>query len=276
MQIQNCKVTSILNTFRAWQCSSVAPGLRSRVIAFLCCRYGNISRTRTVLRLGIRKLIGHFAVGVPVVLSIVTARTEIKICLRRDNDADYLVFGEVVMGAYPLSDLPIKTPDHVVDGGANIGLFSLLAHAAFPHASITCYEPDPDNVALIRTNFAANGIEAEVFEMGLWSSAKDLFFHSAMSYNGTVSPVPSGNPVSCVLPEIPSNCLLKLDIEGAEYEVLPALFNAGRFPTTILMEIHEFDSRGEAILDLLRINGYRWRESFSPSEPCVNICAVRA
>lgn len=221
-------------------------------------------------------MIGRFSTEDQVVVAIRTSGKDLKVGLRKGNEADYLVFGELVMGSYPLGDLPVERPDHVIDGGANIGLFSLLAHAAFPYASLTCYEPDPDNAAQIRTNFAANGIEAEVFEMGLWSSTMDLFFHSAMSYSGTVSQVPSGNPVSCVLPEIPSNCLLKLDIEGAEYEVLPALFNAGRFPTTILMEIHEFDSRGKAILDLLRINGYRWRESFSPSEPCVNICAVKA
>ncbi|MBL9156700.1 MAG: FkbM family methyltransferase [Verrucomicrobiales bacterium] len=263
------------NTLHAWRRTSFVIGWRSRVVALLCARYGNLSRSRSLIRSLIYSVIGLFSRNDEVIVTFRSSERPFTASLRKNNESDYLVFGEITMGAYPLSNLPIKTPDHVIDGGANIGLFSLLAHAAFPHASLTCYEPDPDNVAQIRKNFAANGIEAEVFEMGLWSSTMDLFFHSAMSYSGTVSQVPSGNPVSCVLPEIPSNSLLKLDVEGAEYEVLPALFNAGRFPITILMEIHEFDSRGESILDLLRTNGYRWRESFSPSERCVNLCAVK-
>jgi FkbM family methyltransferase len=265
----------LANTLGAWRRGSLASGFRSRIIAFLCARYGNLSRERTLLRMAIHWLIGRFGAGDQVVVPVRCFDREFKACLRRGNASDYLVFGEIVMGAYPLWDHPIKHPDHVIDGGTNIGLFSLLAHAAFPKASLTCYEPDPANVAQIRRNFDVNGVRARVLQMGMWSSTQELFFHSAMSYSGTVSAEASGIRISCELPEIPANCLLKLDIEGAEHEVLPALFAAGRFPYSILMEIHEFDSRGGALLDLLRKNSYRWEGSFSFSEPCVNVFAFR-
>jgi FkbM family methyltransferase len=263
------------NSLDAWHRSGAATNFRSRIIAFLCARYGNLSRSRSHVRSLIRSIIGLFSRGDEVMVRFRCSGQPVTVHLRKDNDADYLVFGEITMGAYPLQDLPMAVPSHVVDGGSNIGLFSLLAHATFPGASLTCYEPDPWNVARIQRNFEANGVKARVLQMGLWSSRKDLFFHSELSYNGSVSDAPSGTPVSCELPEIPGNCLLKLDIEGAEHEVLPALFAAGRFPASILMEIHEFNSRGESLLTLLRENGSRWDESFSFAEPCVNVFAFR-
>ena len=179
------------------------------------------------------------------------------------------------MGGYKVPDNLAYRPKAVIDGGANIGLFALFAHATFPAINLTCYEPDKDNLVQLRRNLEANKIMAEVIPKALWSKTADLFFHPGESYSGFVNADPSPYPVSCVLPAVPDHCWLKLDIEGAEYEVLPALLNAGCRPKLISMEIHDFSRRGNQLLSLLRAHGYEWNESFQPSDQCVTICALK-
>ena len=61
----------------------------------------------------------------------------------------------MVLGGYRFpTNLPDR-PSAVVDGGANIGLFALCAHAIFPGIKVTCYEPDGDNLSQLRRNLAA-------------------------------------------------------------------------------------------------------------------------
>ena len=44
-------------------------------------------------------------------------------------------------------------PKSAIDGGANIGLFSLFANATFPGIHLTCYEPlDKDNLVQLERN----------------------------------------------------------------------------------------------------------------------------
>jgi FkbM family methyltransferase len=195
--------------------------------------------------------------------------------MRRGNEADFLVAGELVAGGYPLPRSPFRPPTAIVDGGANIGTFSLQAAARFPHVPITCYEPEVSNVAQLRLNFTNNGTKAEIVSKALWSTSANLFFHPGLSYSGFVSASPSPYPISCELPEVPDGCWLKLDIEGAEYEVLPAILRQRAKPSIISMEIHDFANRGAGLLNVLKQNGYVIEGEIAPHAPCVNVCAYR-
>ena len=64
----------------------------------------------------------------------------------------------------------------MVDGGANIGLFALVAHDQFPGVELTCYEPEADNVLQLRKNLEANQIKAQVIPKALWSQTADYSF----------------------------------------------------------------------------------------------------
>ena len=190
----------------------------------------------------------------------------LAIFLRKGNKADYLVFGEMVMGGYKWPDNATNRPTAVVDGGANIGLFSLFARAMFPGVKLSCYKPDKDNLIQLRRNLEANNIAADVVPKALWSKTAELFFHPGESYSGFVDANPSPYSISCILPTVPDGCWLKLDIEAAEYEVLPALLKAGAKPAIISMEIHDFNRRGQQLLSLLKTHGYTWNETFQPSD----------
>ena len=266
-------MTALTNSLKIWRLACAGIGFRNRLLAFLFVRFGCLSEKRQKLRAIIFKLIGNFARNGQVKICFRVSGQPLAILLRKGNKADYLVFGEMVMGGYKITDSLFHRPTAVIDGGANIGLFSLFAHAIFPGIKLTCYEPEKDNLVQLRRNLEANNIVAEIIPKALWSKTADLFFHAGESYTGFVSANPSPYPISGVLPAVPDGCWLKLDIEAAEHEVLPALLEAGAKPAIISMEIHEFSRRGNQLLSLLQAHGYVWNESFQPSDQCVNICA---
>jgi FkbM family methyltransferase len=268
-------VKALKNSFEIWRFAKAGIGFRNRVLSFLCARFGNLSRRRHTLRTMIYKLIGCFARDEQIQIFFCVCGQPLVIFLRKGNKADYLVFGEMVMGGYKFPNNLSYRPTAVVDGGANIGLFTLLAHANFPGIALTCYEPEKENLVQLRRNLEANQIAAEVIPKALWSKTAELFFHPGESYTGYVSNNPSPYPISCVLPAVSDGCWLKLDIEAAEYEVLPALLKAGCQPKIISMEIHDFNRRGNHLLSLLKTHGYEWNESFHPEDPCVTICALK-
>jgi FkbM family methyltransferase len=138
----------------------------------------------------------------------------------------------------------ISTPPALVlDIGAHIGIFSLLAAHTWPSARIIACEADPENAIVLRQNVAARpGIET-VEGAIVAEDVTKVAFHAVMDKIGGNS---GGS--SCVrldagtkVIEIPAlsvvrlwdskriqRCdLLKLDCEGAELSILRALAKAG-------------------------------------------------
>lgn len=67
----------------------------------------------------------------------------------------------------------ISHPKIIIDGGANIGLFSVLMKNKFPDAKIISIEPDKDNYALLRKNVSSyKNIYCE--NCGLWIKRANL------------------------------------------------------------------------------------------------------
>lgn len=267
---------SIKNTLSIWRLSSSSVGLRSRLISFCCARYGNLSHKRKILKAFIFNFIGLFSSNGQVVVWFVICGQKTRIYLRKGNAADYKVYGELVLGGYRFMENLSEKIYEIHDAGANIGLFSLYAHARLPKARITCYEPNVDNIDQLRLNLAANNIDAEIIPKALWSKTANLFFHPKESYTGFVCEEHSPYPISCICPSVPDNSWLKMDIEGGEYEVLPEILNSGRGPCLISIEIHDFSRKGARLLKLLSESGYSWRETFSPDQECISFSAYKA
>jgi FkbM family methyltransferase len=176
-----------------------------------------------------------------------------KIFLRSGNDADLFIFWEFLGGFYK----PPSSASTIVDCGANIGLFALHAGLVFPKAGITCYEPDMKNYDLLCKNLEQNNIHADCVPCGVWSSKISGYFHPRNSFDGFISVEPSEFPVECEVPKIGEGTWLKMDIEGAEYQVLPAILEQKPLPIYVSMEIHDYYSRGGKLIDLLHRCGYR-------------------
>ncbi len=177
--------------------------------------------------------------------------------LRVEEDGDLSVASEFIRAGY---QFPPQEPRQIIDAGANIGLFSVMASKRFPDVRIISYEANPDNIAILAQNIAANGANAEVVNKAVWSGPGELVFHSHMAYSGQVSAASDADEgavrVPAELPAVGPDCWLKLDIEGAEYEVMPAMLAAGSYPRWISAELHYYDTKGQPLVALLREHGY--------------------
>ncbi len=249
-------------------------GLKNIYTAFLCSALMRMGDYRRGLRAACIRAISRFAVGGQIPLRIKIQKKVVTFHMRKGNIADYLIAGEMVQGEYQLPTTLPSRPTAIVDGGANIGMFSLISHSYFPELPVICYEPDKENLVQLNKNLQFNGIKAKVIGKALWSEEETLYYHPSLSYAGKVSREPSPYPMECCKPEVPAGCWLKLDIEGAEYEVLPVVLANDSRPLLISLEIHYFSERGQSIIDLLQAYNYKIYGNYSPDDACVNITAV--
>jgi FkbM family methyltransferase len=133
----------------------------------------------------------------------------------------------------------------IVDAGANVGYSALYLADHFPDAVVVAVEPDPECVAQIRANCAANQ-RIRVVHAALWSHGDgvDLTNRDEGSWANRV--VDGGNTPSVTLESILTEVvgaapfLLKLDIEGAETEVCRASPHLLSRFACIMIEPHDW------------------------------------
>lgn len=156
---------------------------------------------------------------------------------------------------------------HFFDVGANVGLFSILA-AQSGSGRVLAFEPDQMNLALLRRNLSD-------FDL---SSRVDVWPVAATDYDGTLllgvldcgvsqksKVTPKEFPcraLSSVISEtgiVPA--FLKIDVEGAEFEVLRGL-EAATGARDVILELEfsyrDHRSRVGELLKLRPIEQYKW------------------
>ncbi|MGB9778751.1 MAG: FkbM family methyltransferase [Candidatus Bathyarchaeales archaeon] len=118
----------------------------------------------------------------------------------------------------------------VVDAGAHVGLFSLLA-STFAKKVISL-EPHPVNFKLLQLNLNTNGIRNVIpINKALWSESKNLTLfegehtgaHTVLKNVNNKRFNVSSTTLSEIIDEFGEIDLLKMDMEGAEFEVLNKL-----------------------------------------------------
>jgi len=154
-----------------------------------------------------------------------------------------------------------------VDLGANVGLFGVWVLTHFPRAHLTAFEPDPASLKTLREVMAINGV----------ADAWPVISACASNHEGRVAFAATGTSVSRVTgpgspdatTEVPvvdvfdylkTVDVLKMDIEGGEWDILLD----PRWPSVsarvVLMEYHPHGCPGPDARDLalamLRNAGY--------------------
>ena len=167
---------------------------------------------------------------------------------------------------------------HVLDVGANIGQFSVTLASMFPETKIWCFEPNPNAFQLLTKNVAdfevkcfnyavgAPGVLPFYFVPGF--SAKGSFLASNASINlGKVTTSEIKVDVVALDTETANELgipdfydLIKIDVEGFEYEVLNAL--SGIRAKHIYIEFSMGRSHSYSFPELID----RIREIFGPVE----------
>ena len=150
----------------------------------------------------------------------------------------------------------------ILDIGANIGFFSLAARAHYPRAVIHAYEPNPRVLPLLSAN--ATGLRVQIFPEALGAAIGTVTMDDTAESNAArtrSSPSETGIPqvtLETAIERIGGSVdLLKLDCEGAEWEILAKAKNLDAVKN-IRMEYHLFDGQSRAqILSLLTSTGFR-------------------
>jgi FkbM family methyltransferase len=114
-----------------------------------------------------------------------------------------------------------------LDLGGNIGLFGLWMFARFPAGSLTAFEPDPRNARLLSTTIRANRLQERwrLIEAAVGTDSGEVRFAAGEfgTSHITSSPDDTGTltvPLVDVFDHTSAVDLLKIDIEGAEWEIL--------------------------------------------------------
>jgi FkbM family methyltransferase len=114
----------------------------------------------------------------------------------------------------------------ILDVGANVGFFSLCARNFYPQAKIHAYEPNPRAFSFLKRNVLDCGIEIFPEAIGA-APGKVVIVDSADSNLATTRPSETGNisqiSFRLAISRIGERVdLLKLDCEGAEWDLLTA------------------------------------------------------
>ncbi|AUV81401.1 FkbM family methyltransferase [Salinigranum rubrum] len=132
----------------------------------------------------------------------------------------------------------IRRDDVFYDIGANTGLYSCLM-ANLVEQPVIALEPHPQNARRLEENAELNGADVSVFEYALADSAGDSELSIVLDKIGSAghSLVSDEGPNTITVPKIrgddfiadedlPAPTVLKIDVEGAEYQVLRGLESA--------------------------------------------------
>lgn len=146
-----------------------------------------------------------------------------KIMLKGGRKAEYYIPEEVL-------------PRKIWDIGGNIGAASLYLFDRFPQAEIHCFEPVPENQAMIERNTAGiSQIHAHRFALGASDGSLDIrasdvarnfggfSFHETGTAEGSACTVRMRAPQGVIEDgTAPAPDMIKIDVEGAEYDILTA------------------------------------------------------
>lgn len=157
---------------------------------------------------------------------------------------------------------------HIVDAGANIGLSVRYFKRLYPRATVVAYEPDPAIFALLREN--VGGLAGvELHQAAAWIEDTTLTFYSEGSLAGSTETDFLGKAQKS---EVRAERLrdrlrerrcdfLKIDIEGAENEVLFDIAPELDGVDHLFFEYHSTPGKPQRLAELLALvadKGFRY------------------
>ena len=147
--------------------------------------------------------------------------------------------------------LEIEPGDVVLDIGACEGMFTVMMASQFPQIRVVSYEPVPRTFYKLVRNIGMNGVtNVEPFNIGVGGKPGAMeFIMGQNEYSGGSSGVMTFDPrlhekveveiktLDEILAQFPRVKLMKMDIEGMEYEAIYASKLLERVEN-VVMEIH--------------------------------------
>ena len=184
----------------------------------------------------------------------------------RIDDSDIRVFKQIfVDNEYDSLNLP-KVVDTIVDLGANIGLSALFFMKKYPDARIIAVEPDAVNFEIMKRNLEDYSSQVTLLNAAIWPSDGEvsLVEHDesneglgAWGYRTeTLTEGAEGSVSAISIPTLMKQSsinyidILKVDIEGAEYELFEKGYESWLDKVgLIIIETHDrFKPNSEAMV----------------------------
>lgn len=186
----------------------------------------------------------------------------------RLSRADFRTVAETWLTGFYELPFAIEPPRLVVDLGANIGATATWLVMRYGCDRLIAVEPVPANAALARRNLAANGVNAEVHEAAVGAREGTAYFDdSGESTEGRLAD--RGREVRVLtVPELIGReqvDLMKMDIEGAEAEVIAGEPGWLRQVRVLITELHPQFADTDRILETLKHAGFEYRRL--PGDP---------
>jgi FkbM family methyltransferase len=215
----------------------------SRLFLWLAWRYGSKKRYQTT---AIRFLNYHFTV--PDCMSFIFQFKEIFV------DESYKFKTQ-------------QTKPIIYDCGANIGMSCAYFKKKYPNATIKAFEADAKIAEILTHNLQKNQIkDVEIISQAVWTSNEGI----AISLEGADGASVFGTGAKTLIPSVrlrdllakeSSIAMLKMDIEGAETEVLLDCAAELSKIENIFIEYHAYLEQTQTlaqILEVLTATGFRY------------------
>jgi FkbM family methyltransferase len=156
----------------------------------------------------------------------------------------------------------------ILDCGANIGLSCLYFKSLYPKAKITAFEADKNIAGILSTNLQKNNInDVKIVDSAVWVHNNGIEFSVDGADGGSIQGSKNKNKVNSLrLKDVLENeygeiDLLKIDIEGAEYEVIKDCKNSLNNVENIFIEYHSWNNSPQKLSEILAIleqNNFRY------------------
>ncbi|MES2285133.1 MAG: FkbM family methyltransferase [Bacteroidota bacterium] len=157
----------------------------------------------------------------------------------------------------------------IYDCGANIGTSVLFFANSYPKAKIVAFEASPYIYGILKKNIDNNNIKNVVLnQKAVWTKNEELEFSDEGGDSGSIYSIANTKKVKVqaidfleALNKEAKIDMLKMDIEGAENDVIPHIASALYKVDRMFIEYHSFNNgeqRLDEILLLLRKNKFRY------------------
>lgn len=163
----------------------------------------------------------------------------------------------------------------ILDVGSNIGMSVCYFKLLYPEAQIVCFEPDPMAFRWLQKNVALNrftGVELHNVALAAKEGRSRFYQEVVSEASGLNSLKPEMLPEDRREVEVETKklssfldnevALLKIDAEGAEYEILMEAQNKLTHAQNILLEMHQIGGRTNdpihSVLEILDGYGFRY------------------
>ena len=195
------------------------------------------------------------------------------------------IYGDKVYDFECKSDKPI-----IIDCGANVGSSVIYFAHMFPSASIFAFEADLNIYEYLVKNINANidnGCNITHYNKAIWIDETELIFYSEGADGGSLNSNHGKEQkvhtvaLSNFLDEFEYVDFLKIDIEGAEVEVLPSCSSQLSKVDKLFVEYHSFIDKKQqldSILKTLTQSGFKyniktrsWSDNYYKCTTCNNL-----